>query len=75
MQQFHLRLPCDVPELDIRAGDSIDYHPSTPDTVYVVRRISKARTLSVLTRYRSVSRHLPRGLLPVPEPQPLRLVK
>lgn len=69
MRGFHFRSPVPIPELGVEAGDSIDYDPSDPSGVYLIRRVPKAEALAVMSQYRSIAHQLPHATLPEGTPR------
>lgn len=56
---FAFRTPVDIPELDAKAGDWIDYHPADSSSVFVIHTVPKSWALRVICRHPSLSYYLP----------------
>jgi len=47
-----IKAPCDLPDLGIRAGDTIDYDPADPDVLIHARVIYRGEVEAIMRRRR-----------------------
>lgn len=69
MEPFAFRTPVAIPEIGADAGDWIDYDPSDPASVYIIKEVSLRATLRAFSRVRALAAFDPscgRGIVPQP---------